>query len=184
MEEQRSRKPPFFPHPLSPPLDKQTPRTSGTHMDPVQLSHWACQPGGAPSRANFKPRLSKITPPSPTSFLYHLNKGHGDFKKWMRVWGLAGNRRVVPGDGLPLEAEQPLKGHLQIQATQPCPRKRSCWWEEGSPGPHSLVTWRELEGKSTEQVSISPFSASSQFLRVCCILDTVIGSHLIPTTAL
>lgn len=103
--------------------------------------------------------------------------------------GVGGSRRVVFGDGLPAPGSKtaPQTAYWstsRFKPPSPAPGKAVAGGKKEVKALTVWVTWRELEGKSTQPVSISPFPTSSHFLRVYCIPDTVIGSHLILTTAL
>lgn len=103
--------------------------------------------------------------------------------------GVGGSRRVVSGDGLSAPGSKTAPqtaywGSSRFKPPSPAPGKAVAGGKKEVKALTAWVTWRELEGKSTPQVSISPFPTSSHFLRIYCIPDTEIGSHLILTTAL
>lgn len=107
----------------------------------------------------------------------------------MSGWGWGGSRKVISSDGLPAPGSKTALqtaywGISRFKPPSPAPGKAVAGGKKEVKALTVWVTWRELEGKSTQRVSISPFPTSSHFLRVYCIPDTVIGSHLILTTAL
>lgn len=102
------------------------------------------------------------------------------------MWGWEAAEGSFLVMGLPLQAE--YGGTSRAGPPSPTPGKAHIFLFAGGKkeveGLTAWLTWREWEEKSTEQVPISPLPDSSRFLRVHCILDTMIESHFILTTAL